>query len=85
MANQSKKALNEVILEVAGVPRKPMTPVEKLKLARQHKGKAIASTTASTAKTIATHFPPSPHVTEEKRLSPPRSPPIIIMDEPLRV
>lgn len=90
VANQSKKALNEAILEATGVPRKPMTPTKKLKPARQHKGKAAASTTggaASAAKTIILPPPPPspPHVAGGTSLNPPHSPPVVILDEPIRV
>lgn len=87
VANQLKKALNKAILEVAGVPRKPMTPAEKLKLARQHKRKAAASTARSATSTAEANVPPpSPtHMAEERHMSPPHSTPIIIIDEPINV
>lgn len=89
MANQPKKALNEAILKVEGLSRKPMTPVEKLKLAGQHKGKVAASTGGSVTSTAkanvlpSPHLPSPPHMVDERRPSPPHSPSIIIMDNPL--
>lgn len=69
--------------------RKPITLAEKLKLARQHKGKAATSTAGSIACTTEVNIPPPtlspPHAVEETRPSPRRSPLIVIMDEPLNV
>lgn len=64
-----------------------MIPAKKLKLAQQDKGKATTSTARSVAFTVGANFPPPslPHVADERYLSPPHFPPIIIIDMPLNV
>lgn len=65
-----------------------MTPAEKLKLARQHKGKASASASGNATPATEATKPPTlspPHIVEENLPGPPRSLPIVITDEPLRV